>query len=139
MLEARNKNIVKLLEETTDLVENRHTGIATMKEEMKSMDLPEPEIVVSNGDFRVIFRRKDVEILSQKSGQKSGQKIIEGLNNTQIKILELLDEELKITQTILSGKLNFGRTIITRNIKKLKEKKIIERIGSDRNGYWKIL
>ena len=34
MLEARNKNIVRLLEEKGNIIENRHTGIATMREEM---------------------------------------------------------------------------------------------------------
>lgn len=62
MLESRNKTIVKLLEETTDIVENRHTGIFTMIEEMKNMKLPEPEIVISDGDFRVIFRRREKQL-----------------------------------------------------------------------------
>lgn len=32
-----------------------------------------------------------------------------------------------------------GRTAITNHIKKMKGKNILERVGSDRNGYWKIL
>lgn len=32
-----------------------------------------------------------------------------------------------------------GRTTVTDNIKKLKDEGFIERVGSDRNGYWKIL
>jgi len=45
----------------------------------------------------------------------------------------------KTTQESLSKELELGRTAITSNIKKLKEKGLIERIGSDRKGYWKIL
>lgn len=33
ILEARNKNIVRLLEEKGNIIENRHTGIATMRDE----------------------------------------------------------------------------------------------------------
>ena len=66
MMESRNKTIVQILEETTDIVENRHTGIATMREEMKNMNLPEPEIEVSEGDFRVIFRKKVIDDGGQK-------------------------------------------------------------------------
>ena len=58
MLEARNKNIVRLLEEKGNIIENRHTGIATMREEMKKMGLPEPEFYSLRGDFKVVFRKK---------------------------------------------------------------------------------
>ena len=33
-MEVRNNAIIRLLEETTDIVENRHTGIITMREEI---------------------------------------------------------------------------------------------------------
>ena len=39
----------------------------------------------------------------------------------------------------MSKKLGFARSTISSNLQKLKEKGIIERIGSDRNGYWEIL
>ena len=32
-----------------------------------------------------------------------------------------------------------GRTTITNNLRRLKQNNIIERIGTDRNGYFKIL
>ena len=35
-------------------------------------------------------------------------------------------------------KINLSRPAITLNLKLLKEEKIIERIGSDRKGYWKV-
>ena len=57
---------MQILEETTDIVENRHTGIPTMRDEMKNMNLPESEIVVSDGDFRVIFRKKASDESEQK-------------------------------------------------------------------------
>ena len=40
---------------------------------------------------------------------------------------------------MMSNKLGLARSTISSNIQKMKEKGIIERIGSDRNGYWKIL
>jgi len=44
-----------------------------------------------------------------------------------------------ITQKMLSEKLKLSRSAITLNIKELKNKKLIERIGSDRKGSWKVL
>jgi ATP-dependent DNA helicase RecG len=146
MLEVRNNTIIRLLEETTDIVENRHTGIATMKDEMQKMNLPEPEFETLRGTFKVTFRKEWTEKTEQnkaesgqKSGQKGGQKNwTENLNKTQKRIINLLENNPKMTQNDLAKELNLGRTSITSNIKKLKENEIIERVGTDRNGYWKI-
>lgn len=64
MLEARNKNIVRLLEEKGNIIENRHTGIATMREEMRKMGLPEPEFYSLRGDFKVVFRKNKKESIN---------------------------------------------------------------------------
>ncbi len=61
------------------------------------------------------------------------------MESTQDKILYLIKENLRITQTMMSNELGFARSTISSNIQKMKEQGIIERIGSDRNGYWKIL
>ena len=66
-------------------------------------------------------------------------KIIKNMESTQDKILYLIRENPRITQTMMSNELGFARSTISSNLQKLKEKGIIERIGSDRNGYWKIL
>ncbi len=44
-----------------------------------------------------------------------------------------------ITQKILVEKLKLSRPAITLNIKELKNIGYIERVGSDKKGYWKIL
>lgn len=149
MLEVRNTTIIRLLEDTTDIVENRHTGIATMIEEMKKMNLPEPEFENLRGTFKVTFRKeKEESDIQNKTEQiQGGQKwtevdrneIIKNMESTQDKILYLIRENPRITQTMMSNELGFARSIISSNLQKLKEKGIIERIGSDRNGYWKIL
>lgn len=149
MLEVRNNTIIRLLEETTDIVENRHTGIATMRDEMKKMNLPEPEFETLRGMFKVTFRKEKEESDIQNKteqiqcGQKwtevDRNKIIKNMESTQDKILYLIRENPRITQTMMSNELGFARSTISSNLQKLKEKGIIERIGSDRNGYWKIL
>ena len=42
-MESRNPTIVRILEEKGSVIENRHSGIPTMKREMKKYGLPEPE------------------------------------------------------------------------------------------------
>ena len=63
----------------------------------------------------------------------------EKLNETQKKILELIKLNPCITQKIMMEKTNLSRPAITLNLKQLKDKKIIDRIGSDRKGKWIIL
>ena len=56
-----------------------------------------------------------------------------------MKLLELLKINPNTTQVELSNKLNVSRRTISTLLANLKEKEKIERIGSDRKGYWKIL
>ena len=44
-----------------------------------------------------------------------------------------------ITIDELKEVLDKDRRTITRNIKALKEKGLIDRVGSDKSGYWKVL
>ncbi len=135
MPEVRNKNIVRLLEEKGDIVENRHTGIATMREEMKKMGLPSPEFKSIRGDFKVIFRKEPLSNDIQEFTEKFTEKFTE---NEQ-KILQELAKNPLITQMELSKKLGVTKRSIVKNMKNLKEKNKIKRVGSDRKGYWKII
>lgn len=63
----------------------------------------------------------------------------ENINETQRKIIELIKYNPNITQKIMMKEINLSRTAVTLNLKQLKDKKIIKRVGSDRKGYWKLL
>lgn len=54
-------------------------------------------------------------------------------------ILKLLLEDPAYSYADLVNKTNLSRKTIALCIKKLKELSYIERIGSDRKGYWKII
>src|SRR5699024_10283012 len=55
-MESRNPTIVRILEEKGSVIENRHTGIPTMKREMKKYGLLEPEFYEERDSFKAIFR-----------------------------------------------------------------------------------
>lgn len=61
------------------------------------------------------------------------------LNSTEEKILNLINREKYITQAELSKLLGLSENCIYKNLRELKAKGIIERIGSNKNGHWKIL
>ena len=63
---------------------------------------------------------------------RSGQK-------TEDEIISLIKGNSRITQKEMCKITGAGRTTITNNLRRLKQNNIIERIGTDRNGYFKIL
>lgn len=52
--DTRNKNLIAILE-TMESVENRYSGIPTIRKEMKDAGLPEPLFISEKGLFKVIF------------------------------------------------------------------------------------
>ena len=75
---------------------------------------------------------------SIKKINKTTQKTTQKLNDNQIKILEYIKENPKITRNELANKLSISPDGVKYNLKQLVDKKIIERIGADNGGYWNI-
>ena len=69
-MEVRNPNIVRILEEKGSVIENRHSGIPTMKREMRKYGLPDPEFYEERDSFKVIFRNNSRQQKSRDIGQQ---------------------------------------------------------------------
>ena len=84
--------------------------------------------------LKVIDEAIDGMILtsSEETTQETTQK------TTQEKIIDLIKKDPNITQVEMANALDLTRDGISYNIKILKEKGIIERVGSTKNGIWKI-
>ena len=54
------------------------------------------------------------------------------------KILDLIIENNKITASEIAKYMEVTKRTILRDIEKLKDKNLLERIGSEKGGYWKI-
>lgn len=91
-----------------------------------------------NGNVNVFidFMLMCINSSLEKTTQKTTQKI--KLNNNQLKIIELIKENPKITRNELASELNITSDGIKYNLRKLINKDIIERIGPKNGGYWKI-
>lgn len=70
---------------------------------------------------------------------KSTDGLVDGLVESQIKIIELISNNPRISKREMSEKIGISTTAIDKHIKKLKKRKIIKRIGNDKSGYWEIL
>ena len=88
--------------------------------------------------LKVINEAVDGMILTsnQETTQETTQETAQ--ETTQEKIINLIKKNPTITQTEMAKILNLTRDGISYNIKILKEKGIIERVGSTKNGIWKI-
>ena len=60
------------------------------------------------------------------------------LSDRERQILELIQEDPGYTTTKMAEKLSISRVAIGNHIRALKEKGVVERVGSDRKGYWEI-
>ncbi|HEY4534290.1 MAG TPA: winged helix-turn-helix transcriptional regulator [Fusobacterium sp.] len=58
------------------------------------------------------------------------------MNKTEKKVIELLIENPSYNSEDLAKKIGVSKRTIERNFKILQEKKMIERIGSKRDGNW---
>lgn len=67
------------------------------------------------------------------------EKVTEKVTENQVKILEEIKKDKFITAKKLSLVVGISERKIKENIKKLKEKKLLKRIGPDKGGYWKAL
>ena len=100
-----------------------------MFRQCREMNLPEPKFEEFGDGIKVTVYRAN-----GTNGTEVG--IIEDIENT---IIELIDQNPKVTQKKLSEKLNISERTLKRVMIAMQEKHEIERVGSNRGGYWKTL
>ena len=99
--------------------------------------------------FAVVYR-KDIEELVENTEKNlapndpndPNDPINDPINKIakiEIQILKEIAQNPYVTRIDLSQKLQLSDATIKRNISNLKSKKIIERVGANKNGYWKII
>jgi len=115
------------------LVEQVGSGIGRIRDLMKVAGLPEP-VFLKRGMFTVILPRpaKPSAQPSEKPSEKTSEK-------TSEKILRLIGENNQITIEELSEQVGKSSRAIEMQIKKLKDRKLLERIGPDNGGYWQLV
>lgn len=74
------------------------------------------------------------QVIDQTDNKNVGLNV--ALNKTEKKVIELLIENPSIISTELAEKIGVTKRTIERTFKSLMEKKMIERIGSKRDGNW---
>lgn len=118
------------------IVQIKGTGIKRMFSSCKEYGIREPELLEIGDSFRVNLYRPSFGEVRQKpienSPKSSPKDLLKGLNATQKRILEMILENPKVTQTFIAEELGITTRAVKRNIKKLVENGFVERIGSAR-------
>lgn len=93
--------------------------------------------VVGLPDVRKILENVHDRVIRSVT-RKVTEKVTDNLDKKSMQILVLISEDPAYTSTAIAEKLSISRKTVSQRLKEMKEKDIIERIGSDRKGYWKI-
>lgn len=127
-------------------------GVEKICEACEADGLPAPEYTVNPEDIMLKFTapadrvvigpgavsEKVIEAVSEKVGKKVGKKVGEKLSENEKAILLLLVEDPAYTYSELAAKSGASEKTVHKWMKSLKDRGIIERIGSARAGYWEI-
>lgn len=119
-----------------EMVEQLGTGIIRI---LKIYDKDVYEF--SDNFIRVNFKYRTSKLLPKtpRNINTNTNKNESYISETQRNILKLIEENKQITQSEISDNLRIDKSTVVRNIKALKEKNILRRVGSDKNGQWEIL
>lgn len=133
----KNPKIAKFFKEI-GLADELGSGVRNIVKYTKIYSDGVPELK-EDDIFRTIIPLEENYLENPNYTENYTESYTENLNETQQKIIKLIKENSEITQKMLVKELNLSRPAIALNIKYLKDNGYIERIGSDRKGYWKII
>ena len=123
-------------------IESWGRGIEKICAACKNANVPVPEYTVNPGDIMIMFSAPEelvVRSIRPKVTEKVIEKVIENLDNKSLKILKLLVEDPGYKYVELAKKLSLSQKTIYLRLKRMQEDGLIERVGSARNGYWKVM
>lgn len=121
---SRNPKIAEFLHQY-DYVQEFGEGIDRMFKEMENAGLPAPQYTDNAFMLNATIRNGEVNF--------------DVFNKNERLVYKAIAENASITRTDLIEALDISARTIDRTIKSLKNKKAIERVGSDKTGHWKII
>jgi ATP-dependent DNA helicase RecG len=142
---TRNKLVAKVFKEI-GLIERYGSGIMRVRRICKEYGIIEPKFEEVFNGFRVILFKEKLTVAedvtkndTDNDTDKVTEKVTEKVTGNQDRIIQLITKRATITSVELSKIIGISERKIKENIKKLKEKGIIKRIGPDKGGYWLVM
>jgi len=121
-------------------IESWGRGVEKICNALKAESLPMPEYTVNPGDIMIKFTGPEDRIIrmTDRLSDRLSEKLSDKLSDKEKLTLELLVEDPGYTSPQIAEKMGVSRVSVTKYLNALKEKRLIERVGSDRKGYWKV-
>ena len=143
----RNRRIGEFLKEM-HLTEGRNTGFRKIRNALRNNGSPEP--LFETDDERTYFattlffhpdfvRIKGNEYRNDTENDIENDTVICNLSKNETVVFQVLQQRSDISADQVAVLAKVSRSTVNRTIKKLKEKGLIRRNGSDRKGTWIIL
>ena len=120
------------------IIESWGTGVKRMFSSCREYGIKEPELKEIGESFRVNLYRPSYSEVHQSSPKSSPKSSPMKLNATQQKIVNMIADNSKITQTVMAERLGITARAVKKNIKELAEMNVLERVGTARSGYWNL-
>lgn len=135
---SRNPKIAEFLHQY-DYVKEFGEGVDRMFNEMENAGLPDPEYTDNAFMLNVTIRNGVINEGINGKNEAISEGIKSTLNANEQAVLKLIAAAPKITKPEMKEKTGLSMSTVERTIKSLKEKGIIERVGSNKTGQWRII
>ena len=99
-----------------------------------------PEFNVNLSDIMVKLTSPEDRIV-RSPGKETGEvtdEVTDKVTNAERRILNELKKNTGYSYVMIAGNLGISKKTVAEHIKALKEKGIIERVGNNKTGHWKI-
>ena len=122
-------------------IESWGRGIEKICEACTADGIPLPEYTIHPSDVMVKFSSPAERVVlgPGETIKTIPERLGKQVNTEEAAVLAALIEDPGYSYSAIAKKLSVGRTTVSTRIKALKDKGLIERIGSDKDGYWKIM
>ena len=122
-------------------IESWGRGFEKIRKECEEYGSPLPEVEIKNSGVMVkcVPSKVYMELLDKMKGKNDPVNDPVNLDEIERKILEIIKDNASITRKELSRLLDLSEATIKRKLSNLKQYNVIERVGSDKKGSWRIL
>ncbi len=140
----RRNHLIADLFSRINFGEKLGSGVKRMRDVCQKENSPYPEIEYTNTHFYIVFKQSKeylkLESITPKTTQKTGVKTgVKTRVKTRGEIINLINENSKVTIRELAERTSLTVKGIEWNIKKLKQEGKLKRVGSAKGGYWKVI
>ena len=122
-------------------IESWGRGVEKICNALRAENLPMPEYTVNPGDIMIKFTGPEDRIIRVTDKVTNGVtgEVTDKVTDRERQVLQFLVEDPGYTMPQLAEKMTVSRKTVAGYLKSLKEKGLIERVGTTRSGHWEII